>query len=111
MGLTVKELAEKTGYRIENEEGLESEVTGVYIGDMLSWVMAKAPENSAWITICGHVNIVAVALLTGVTTIIVAEGAGVEPVTLEKAKDEDITILTTADTAYEAAKKLVNLGL
>lgn len=104
MDLKVSSLIEDFGFTpVTGDIGLDAVVTGVYIGDMLSWVMGRAPEESVWITICGHVNIVAVALLTGVSCIIVSEGAEVTKETIDKAIDEEIPILTTSLTSYEAA--------
>ena len=45
--MTVKELIEKLDLKILVEDDLEREVTGCYIGDLLSWVMGRAPADSA----------------------------------------------------------------
>ena len=41
----------------------EREIGGVYIGDLLSWVMGRAKADDAWITIMTNINVVAVAAL------------------------------------------------
>ncbi len=110
--ITVAELVEKHGFNIvAGKSGLENNVNGVYIGDLLSWVMGRAGEENAWLTIQGHVNIIAVALLTCVSCIIVCEGAEVDFESKTKADNEDIPILTTKLSTYDAAKVLMNLGL
>lgn len=89
---------------VAGEEGLDNQIKGVYIGDLLSWVMGKAREFDVWITIQGHLNIIAVAALTGVSCIIVAEGAEIEADTIKKAELEDILLISTKLTSYDVAK-------
>ena len=59
---------------------IDKEVKGVYIGDLLSLVMARAQEEDIWITIQTHVNIVAVATLVNMSAILVAEGMNIDDV-------------------------------
>ncbi|RKD33187.1 DRTGG domain-containing protein [Thermohalobacter berrensis] len=89
----------------------ETEVEGVYIGDLLSLVMAKAQENDIWITIQTHINIVAVATLVNLSAIVIAEGMDVDEDTIKKAKEENIPILKSELSAYEIACKLCRLGV
>ena len=34
----------------------DREITGVYIGDLLSWVMGRAKSGDAWLTIMSNIN-------------------------------------------------------
>lgn len=86
-------------------------IEGVYIGDLLSIVMAKAKQNYVWITIQTHINIIAVAELLELSCIIVVEGMEIEQETIEKAKELDIPIYKTSESAYEIASKLHKLGI
>lgn len=105
--MTVKELAEKIGLSFVTAENLRSkEVRGCYIGDLLSWVMGRAEGMSAWITIMNNVNIVAVAALTDVSCIILAEGVTVADDVKEKAESQNVTILSSEKTAYELASEI-----
>jgi hypothetical protein len=90
---------------------LDADVTGGYACDLLSYVMAKAKAGDLWVTVQGHPNIVAVASLIGLAGIVVAEGAKVEPATLEKAEQEGVLILTTPLTTYAVAGRLWELGV
>lgn len=92
-----------------NEDNIE--VSGVYIGDLLSLVIAKASEKDIWITIQTHLNIIAVATLVGVSAIIIAEDSEIESDTIKKAREVNMPILKTSLSAYEIACKLNNLGL
>lgn len=84
----------------------DRDVTGCYIGDLLSWVMGKAQSGDAWITIMNNINIVAVASLTDCACIILCEGVSVDESVIEKAKTEEIIILKSDETAYSLALKL-----
>src|SRR6056297_1388276 len=82
----------------------------VYIGDLLSVVMSNAKENSIWITIQTHLNIVAVADLIDIVGIIVVEDMEVDKDTLEKANELEIPILTTDKSAYEVACEIYQIN-
>lgn len=82
----------------------EREISGVYIGDLLSWVMGRAKADDAWITIMSNINIVAVASLADVACIILAEGVQLERAVTETAKAKGVNILSCSLPAYEAAK-------
>lgn len=89
----------------------EINVEGVYIGDLLSIVMAKAKQNYVWITIQTHINIIAVAELLDLSCIIVVENMEIENETIEKAKELDIPVFKTNESAYEIACRLYNMGI
>lgn len=112
--MVVKDFLEKYKedfFILAGEKGLDKEIENIYIGDLLSWVMGKAPENCAWITIQGHINIVAVALLVEASCIIVAEGAEVSEESVAKASEENIPLIKTKLTHYEIAKIFCNEGI
>lgn len=81
-------------------------INGVYIGDLLSWVMGRAKEDDAWITIMSNSNTVAVASLADASCVILAEGVTLEASIIETAKQNNINIFSTNLTAYDAAVML-----
>lgn len=91
--------------------GLEKEIAGAFVGDLLSIVMSKAHENNAWLTIQTHLNIIAVATLIEMAVIIIVEDMEVPQETIDKAIEEDIPVLKTKLAAYEVAKLLVEVGV
>ncbi len=105
--MTVKDLIDGGDFKAITVADEAAPITGGYCGDLLSIVMGNAPENSAWITIQSHVNIVAVASLRGISAIIIAHGFTPDEDTVETAKEEDVTILKTQLQPFEAAKLLV----
>ena len=87
------------------------EIEGVYIGDLLSWVMGHAQAKQAWITIIGHVNSVAVACLHDLACIILVEDADLLEETRRKAEEEGLIILKTQKSAYQTAIILHQCGV
>lgn len=105
--MKVSELTKKLNLTVLTKPDFEDrEVTGCYIGDLLSWVMGKAQAGDAWITIMNNINIVAVASLTDAACIILCEGVSAEEGIIAKADSEGIIMLKSDETAYELAKKL-----
>lgn len=105
------ELANEIGLEPLIETSKEIKIEGVYIGDLLSIVMSKAKENYIWITIQTHINIMAVAELLDIGCIIIVENMEIEEDALEKAKELDIPIFKTHESAYQVACKLNNMGI
>ena len=108
--MKVKDLLKEENFTvIAGEEGIERELQGVYIGDLLSWVMAHLQENEAWITIQSHVNVIAVAVLNDAACILLADGAYLDEDAKVKADQECLTVIKTSLSAYELAIKLNEL--
>lgn len=104
--MTVKEFANTCQFNILCLPEPEREIGGVYIGDLLSWVMGKAEADNVWITIMSNINVVAVASLSDVSCVLLAESVTLESDVLNTAKEKGINILSTSLSAYEAAIKL-----
>jgi len=110
--MKVSELLLNSEFKCVNPQvGIEGNIENGYVGDLLSWVMANAGNNCAWITIQTHVNIVAVASLLEMTCVIIPEGAEVEEGTLKRATLENIPIITTSLSAYETCQVLGKAGV
>lgn len=109
--MKVSELSKKLNMEVLTSPDYEDrEVTGCYIGDLLSWVMGRAQSGDAWITIMSNINIVAVASLTDAACIILCEGVFPETEVIEKANSQGIIILRSSLTAYEIACRIEKLG-
>lgn len=105
--MKIKELVDSLQLKVlTNNKGLDKEISGVYICDLLSWVMSHANKGDIWITVHTHINIVAVALLVEIACIIVPEGIEVEESTINKANEEGIVLLSSDKTAYQIALEI-----
>ena len=88
---------------------LDNQVSGAYVSDLLSDVMANSKNGNLWITLQMHMNIVAVAGLNNLAGIVVIGGRQPDKEVLEKAEIEKVAILTTPLTAFEVAGRLYQM--
>lgn len=110
--MLIKEACKNMGMKVlAGSEGLEKEVTGVYICDLLSWVMAHGKKGDAWITVQTHSNVIAVAALLELACVIVPEDIEVEEDTLKKAENEGIAVLQSSMSAFDLAKAFYKAGI
>ncbi|MBQ9859274.1 MAG: hypothetical protein IJO76_01170 [Clostridia bacterium] len=106
--MTVKEFAAQYGLTAVAMPDGERDITGAYIGDLLSWVMGRAGSGDAWVTIMSNQNIVAVATLADVACIILAEDVQPDEGVAALAQQKGINLLCCSRSAYEIALSLQN---
>ena len=110
--MTIKELIPLIEAKeLTKEADLNKEVLCGYTCDLLSWVMGHGQEGMAWVTVQTHMNVIAVASLMEMAAVIIPEGIQMEQPSLDKAKDEGITVVQTKLTAYEICARLAAAGL
>ncbi|WP_300674978.1 hypothetical protein [Desulfoluna sp.] len=110
--MRVSEMIERYGLKVEaGEGGLDREVRAGYCGDLLSEVIANAAAESVWITVQGHQNIVAVAILREFAAVVISSGNKPDKETMDKANAEGIPLLSWKGSAYELVGKLFSEGL
>jgi hypothetical protein len=107
--LKVYDIAERLSLKPLSLADSSREVTGVYIGDLLSWVMGRAECGDAWITIMSNINIVAVASLADVACIVLAECVTLDENVRQTAEQKGINVYTSEKTAYQLAAALAAL--
>ncbi len=106
--MKVKDLVATSEFEAITLPDGEREIDGVYVGDLLSWVMGRAKADNAWVTIMSNINILAVASLSDTSCIILAEGVSVDQEVIKTALDKEINILTTKMDIYATAVYLSN---
>jgi hypothetical protein len=110
--MKLNQIAEKLKLQLQTPStNLAVDVTGGYISDLLSDVMAHAKKGDIWITLQIHQNTVAVATLKELAGIILINGKQPAPETVKKAEEEGIPILTSEATAFELICDLCKLGI
>ena len=110
--MTVNDMVRHLNLKVAaGNQGLERRVTDGYCGDLLSDVMAKAPAGCVWLTIQGHQNIVAIAVLREIAAIIITGGQPPEEETLQKADAQGIPILLCPELTYPLAGRLYAMGV
>ncbi len=101
--MTVKELLHRHGFTALSLPDPDREVSGCYIGDLLSWVMGRAGSDNVWLTIMTNINTVAVASLTDVALVLLTENVQPEPEILAAAKAKGVNVASTEKPTFEAA--------
>jgi len=104
--MTVKGLVNLSGFSPIFVDDEDREISGAYVGDLLSWVMGRAKANDAWITIMSNLNVVAVATLADVSCVIFAEGVLPEAEVIEVARSKGVSLISSSLSAYETAVRI-----
>ncbi len=97
------------GEVLVGNEFLDKEIKGGFAGDMLSFVLAKAKEKDVWLTIQTHINIIPVAVMKGIPAIIFVSSKNCEEDVKVKAKEEEVILIKTEYSLFEASGILYNL--
>ena len=104
--MTVENFAKEFGYEVLCMPDPNRDITGGYAGDLLSWVMGRLGEGSAWVTIMSNVNIVAVASLSDPSVIILSENVNADEGVTERALAQGINILKTSKDTFSACSDI-----
>ena len=107
--MTLQELTNSLDLTVFHLAEPERAVTGAYCGDLLTWVMANAPADGAWLTIMSNVNVAAVASLTDVSCVILTEGVNPDQPLLARAQSQGVNLLGTPLSTYDCAVRLGSL--
>lgn len=102
--MTVKQLKDYCSLELLSPElSLEKKISTGYCGDLLSFVIGKAPKDSAWVTVMGNENAIAVALLADISCIILAEGTKLDEKAKARAIENNIPVLGSDESEYDLA--------
>ena len=104
--MTVRELQETFGFGVVAMPQPDRTVRGGYVGDLLSWVMGRAQADQVWITIMSNVNTVAVASLSDVSTVLLAEGVTLDEELVRTAEEKGVNVLCSDLSAFRLAALL-----
>ena len=108
--MTVREIAEKLNLRVfSGEAGLDREVTGGYVSDLLSDVMGFAKDGSVWVTLQTHKNVMAIATLKELAAVVIVKGFEPEEDAKGVSEEEGIPILGSSEQTFELAGRIYNL--
>jgi len=107
--MTVSDIINQLSLTVFNAGNLDTEISGAYSSDLLSDVMGNAEEANLWITLQTHRNVAAIAALKELAAIILVKGNEPDDDTLTHAKEENITLLGSADASFELSGKIYAL--
>lgn len=104
--MTVTQLCDKCGFAPLHIAEENAEVKGAYACDLLSWVIGRAQENAALVTVMTNVNVIAVAVMADLPCVILSEGVTPDEATLFRAKQQGISVLSSSLPTYETCLEI-----
>ncbi len=108
--MKVSEIVEKLDLKVYSGlKGLDREISGGYVSDLLSDVMGNAREGEVWITLQVHQNVLAIASLKDLAAIILVNKLEPQENTVRHSDDENIPVLGTSLSTFEIVGKLYRL--
>jgi len=87
------------------------EIKTGYVSDLLSDVLAGAPQNAILITVQVHMNVIAVAVHAGLAAVIFAANRRPEPAVIEKAAAERIPLFISRESSFQIVGQLYSQGI
>jgi serine kinase of HPr protein (carbohydrate metabolism regulator) len=108
--MKVADLVKELGLKVHSgEKGLDKEIEGGYVSDLLSDVMGNADSGMVWVTLQTHKNVMAIASLKDLAAVILVKGLVPDADTAAQSESENIPILGTRQQAFETAGRLYGL--
>lgn len=108
--MKVRELVEKLDLKVvSGENGLDRNIDGCYVSDLLSDVMGNAEMGNVWVTLQTHKNVMAIASLKELACVILVKNLMPSDDTIEQSNEEGIPFLTTDMQTYETVGKIYQL--
>ena len=108
--MTTKEVAERLELKALTTV-FDKPVTGVYISDMVSDVIANAKAGNVLITLQVHNNVIAAANLVDIAAIVVTQGKLPTEDVIKMAEKAQISVLSTTLSRWQVATKLYEAGI
>ena len=109
--MKLNEIADKLELRSITKTLTEADVTGVYISDMLSDVIANAKAGNVLVTIQVHANVIAAANLVDIAGFVVAQGKEPAEDVVKLAEKNKISVYMTKLNRWQVATKLYEVGV
>jgi hypothetical protein len=95
--------------QVKPDEG--APLTGGFVSDLLSDVLANGPKGGVLVTIQVHMNVIAVAVHAELAGVIFAADRRPEADVCQKAAEAGIALYVSKDSAFELVGRLYELGL
>lgn len=102
--MNVKELVNELELKVlSGEKGLDAEISGGYVSDLLSDVMGNAEAGQVWITLQTHKNVMAIASLKDLAAVILVSGNTPDNDMAMQSNEEGIPVLGTSGSCFQTA--------
>ncbi|MHB9033103.1 MAG: DRTGG domain-containing protein [Anaerolineae bacterium] len=96
---------------VAGADNLDTVVTGGYASDLLSCVMASARAGNVWVTLQGHMNVIAIAVLLELSAVVITEGVRPDADVLARANEKRIPVLLYPKGTFSAVAELAQAGV
>lgn len=108
--MKVRELVEKLNLTVlSGENGLDRDIDGCYVSDLLSDVMGNAEMGNVWVTLQTHKNVMAIASLKELACVVLVKDHQPSEDTVEQSNEECIPFLGTTMQTFEIVGKIYEL--
>ncbi len=108
--MKVRELVEKLNLKVlSGAEGLDRDIDGCYVSDLLSDVMGNAEMGNVWVTLQTHKNVMAIASLKELSCVVLVKGLTASDDTIEQSNEEGIPFLSTDMQTYDTVGRIYQL--
>ncbi len=108
--MKVNDLVRELGLEVfSGSEGLDREVKGGYVSDLLSDVMGNANADEVWLTLQTHKNVMAIASLKDLAAVILISGNKPDDDMAQQSNEEGIPVLGTSLPNFIVSGKLYEL--
>lgn len=109
--MKLQEILTKINLNQVNKADVIKDVSTLYIGDLLSFVMANGESQALWLTVQRHINVIAVAELNEFSGIIFVENVFPDEQTIQKANELNIPLFVSDLDTYQLCKQFMAIGL
>ncbi len=111
--LDLQELTPDTGTHADltADGSYDSQITRGYASDLLSDVLANAPQGGILVTLQVHLNVIAVASHAGLRAVIFSCGRLPDEGVVEKAVEEGLSLFSSSTDTFELVGRLHELGV
>ena len=110
--MKLSEIVRKLELKTVSQTDLGSkEITGVYVSDMVSDIIANAQAGNLLVTVQIHNNVIAAANLVDISGIVVTQGKQPAPEVVKMADKAAIPILSTDLNGWQVMTKLYEAGV
>ena len=108
--MKLQEIAEKLDLK-RATKAFDREVSGVYISDMVSDVIANAKAGNLLVTVQVHANVIAAANLVDVSAIVITQGKLPGDDVVKMAEKAEISLFSTDLNRWQMATRLYEAGV
>ena len=108
--MKLQELAEKLELKNQTKV-FDKDISGVYISDMVSDVIANAKAGNVLVTVQIHNNVIAAANLVDISGVIVTQGKVPTDEVIKMAEKAEIPIYTTDMNRWQVATRMYEAGI